>query len=274
MTPFDRLGRFVARRAWWVVGAWAVVLSSPCRSRRGSASSLSAGGFILDDLESARAKSLLGRELGAPPSALVIVFSSPTLEAGTPAFEVAAAAAVADIPSAPHVVRVLSHLLSPRQVSADRHTAYDIVFLDLPPDDSPDALPILRARLHEAPGLAVELAGGPAFYGDVQSVSEADLRRSELISLPLAALALLFVFGSAVAAGVPLDRRRDGRGRRAREHLPGGPGDADEHLRAQPRHAARPRAGRRLLTAADEPLPRGAGAPTAGPDARAPMRSG
>ena len=99
---------------------------------------------------------------------------------------------------------MVPHLLSPRQISADRHTAYDIVFLDLPPDDSPDALPILRERLHEAPGLTVELAGGPAFYGDVQSVSEADLRRSEVISLPLAALALLFVFGSAVAAGVPL----------------------------------------------------------------------
>ena len=99
---------------------------------------------------------------------------------------------------------MVSHLVAPRQVSADRHTAYDIVFLDLPPDDSPKALPILRERLHEAPGLTVELAGGPAFYGDVQTVSEADLQRSEVISLPLAALALLVVFGSAVAAGVPL----------------------------------------------------------------------
>ena len=35
-------------------------------------------------------------------------------------------------------------------------------------------------------------------------MSESDLRRSEVISLPLAALALLVVFGSAVAAGVPL----------------------------------------------------------------------
>ncbi len=48
------------------------------------------------------------------------------------------------------------------------------------------------------------LAGGPAFYGDVQRVSEEDLQRSEVISLPLAALALLLVFGSVVAAGVPL----------------------------------------------------------------------
>jgi len=204
VTPFDRLGRFVARRAWWVVGAWLAiaVVALPLAPRVPGA--LSAGGFILDDLESARAKTLLESELGAPPSALVVAFSSPTLEAGTPAFELAASAAVKDIAGAPHVSRVVSHLVSPRQISADRHIAYDVVFLDLPPDDSPLALPILRERLHDAPGLTVELAGGPAFYGDVQSVSESDLRRSELISLPLAALALLVVFGSAVAAGVPL----------------------------------------------------------------------
>jgi putative drug exporter of the RND superfamily len=204
VTPFDRLGRFVVRRAWWVVGAWAALLLIAIPLAPRVPGELSAGGFILDDLESARAKALLESELGSPPSALVVVFSSSTLEAGTPAFETAAAGAIRDVATAPHVVRVVSHLLSPRQVSGDRHTAYDIVFLDLSPDDSPDALPILRERLHAAPGLDVELAGGPAFYGDVQTVSEADLRRSEVISLPLAALALVFVFGSLVAAGVPL----------------------------------------------------------------------
>ena len=52
--------------------------------------------------------------------------------------------------------------------------------------------------------MRVLLAGGPAFYGDIQDLSENDLRRSEFISLPLAALALLLVFGSVVAAGVPI----------------------------------------------------------------------
>ena len=204
MTPFERLGRFVARRARLVIGAWAVLLLLSLPLAPQVPGALSAGGFILDDLESARAKALLEDELGAPPSALVVVFSSPTLEAGTPAFELAVAEAMRDVPDAPHVAQVVSHLLQPRQISADRHTAYDIVFLDLPPDDSPDALPILRERLREAPGLDVELAGGPAFYGDVQEVSERDLQRSELISLPLAAVALLLVFGAVVAAGVPL----------------------------------------------------------------------
>ena len=204
MSPFDRLGRFVVRHARLVIGAWGLLLLAALPLAPQAPGALAAGGFILDDLPSAKANALLRDELGVPPSALVVVFSSPTLEDGTPAFEAGVLAAMANVADAPHVVRVVSHLLQPRQVSADRHTAYDIVFLDLPPDDSPDALPILRERLHQVPGLTIELAGGPAFYGDVQAVSERDLQRSELISLPLAALALIVVFGSAVAAGVPL----------------------------------------------------------------------
>ncbi len=201
---FERLGRFAVRRRWWIVAAWVtlIVIAIPFAPRAPGA--LSPGGFILDNLESARAKQLLEDTLGTEPSAFVLVYTSATMTAGTPAWVAAVAAATHDVATAPHVTRVLSHLMAPNQVSADGHTAYDIVFLDLPPDDSPDAIPPVQARLHEVPGLTVQIGGGPAFYGDVQSVTEADLRRSELISLPLAALALLLVFGSVVAAAVPL----------------------------------------------------------------------
>src|SRR5262245_19762382 len=201
---FSRLGRFVVRRRWWVVAAWAILLAIAIPLAPRVPGELRAGGFILDDLESARAKALLQTELGTPPSAVVVVIHSDTSLAGTPAFEGPAAAAIAAVPGAPGVVRILPHALSPRQVSPDGHTAYDIVFLSLAPDDSPEALPGIRERLAQQPGIDVALAGGPAFYGDVQEVSESDLRRSELISLPLAAIALLVVFGSVVAAALPL----------------------------------------------------------------------
>lgn len=204
MTAFERLGVLVARHRWWVLAAWVVVvlLAIPLAPRAPGV--LRAGGFSLDDMPSAQARSQLVDELGVPPSALVIVYDAPTLTAGTLEFERAAYAASATVGSAPHVVSVTSHLYAPRQVSSDGHTAYDVVLLDLPPDDSPEALPGIEAALVQQPGMTVALAGGPAFYGDIQKVSEADLRRSELVSLPLAALALILVFGSGVAAGVPL----------------------------------------------------------------------
>jgi uncharacterized membrane protein YdfJ with MMPL/SSD domain len=205
MTGFERLGRWSARRHRVVIAGWAIllVLSAPLALQVGGA--LRSGGFVRDDLESARTKALLEREIGTPQAAAVVVFHSDTLRAGEASFEAGAAKAVAAVPSAPYVRGLLPHTLVTRQVSVDRHTAYDVVFLDLPADDSPRALPGLRAAIRtDVPGLDVGLAGGPAFYGDVQEVSESDLRRSEVISLPLAGLALLLVFGSVVAAALPL----------------------------------------------------------------------
>ncbi|HSG86645.1 MAG TPA: MMPL family transporter [Candidatus Limnocylindrales bacterium] len=204
MTIFERLGRFVHRRRWWVIGAWAVLLLVALPLAPQAPGALRAGGFTSVELESARARALLEDELGLPPSAVVVVIDSPTLRAGTPEFEVAAAAAIRDVPSAPGVTGVVSHLVAPKQVSADGRTVYDVVLLDIDPDESPAALPGIEERIRPQPGIEVSLAGGPAFYGDIQTVSEEDLRRSELVSLPLAAVALVLVFASVVAAGVPL----------------------------------------------------------------------
>ena len=166
---------------------------------------LSAGGFILDDLESARAKALLETRARRTAVGARHRLQQPDARGRDARVRGGRRGEPCATSRAPRTSPGSSRTSCRHgQVSADRHTAYDVVFLDLPPDDSPEALPILRERLHQAPGLTVELAGGPAFYGDVQTVSEADLQRSEVISLPLAALALLLVFGSVVAAGVPL----------------------------------------------------------------------
>src|SRR5215212_1379321 len=202
---FYRIGLFCARRRWLVIGAWAVLLLAALPLAPQLPGALRSGGFTLDDLEASRARILLQDKLGSPPSAMVIVFESETdARAGDLPFEAAVSRALADVPAAQHVAGLLTHQFSPRQVSSDRRTVYEVVALDLAPDDSPEALEPVKSALKEVPGITSRLAGGPAFYGDIQVLSEHDLQRSEVISLPLAALALLIVFGSFVAAGLPI----------------------------------------------------------------------
>ena len=103
--PVRRAPRLVGRRR---VGGRCSLVALPL-APAGPGRAVSAGGFILDDLESARAKALLEAELGAAAvGARRRLLSSPTLEAGTPAFEAAAAEAMRDVAGAPHVARVVS----------------------------------------------------------------------------------------------------------------------------------------------------------------------
>jgi len=204
LPPFERLGAFVHAHARLVIGAWVLIVLCALPFAPQAPGALQAGGFDLPTLESARSRAALESELGAPPSALVLAISSTTLTPGTVEFETAAQRAVAGVASAPHVVGSRSHLIAPTQISVEKKIVYDVILLDLKPDDSPAALEGIQSALVEVDGITVALAGGPSFYADIQIVSETDLQRSELISLPLAAIVLLLVFGSAVAAGLPL----------------------------------------------------------------------
>ena len=187
-----------------VIGAWVLIVLCALPFAPQAPGALQAGGFDLPTLESARSRAALESELGAPPSALVLAISSSTLTPGTVEFETAAQRAVVGVASAPHVVGSRSHLIAPTQINVEKKIVYDVILLDLKPDDSPAALEGIQSALVEVDGITVAIAGGPSFYADIQSVSETDLQRSELISLPLAAVVLLLVFGSAVAAGLPL----------------------------------------------------------------------
>ena len=107
---FERIGRFTARRRWWVVAAWAVLglIALPLAPQAPGA--LQPGGFISEDLESARARAILEEGIGLPPSALVLVIESLSdARAGDSAFELAVARATAGVGTAPHVTGILSH---------------------------------------------------------------------------------------------------------------------------------------------------------------------
>ncbi len=54
-----------------------------------------------------------------------------------------------------------------------------------------------------ASGLETSLAGAFAVYNDVNEITSDDLKRAELISLPVVVLLALLIFGSAVAALMP-----------------------------------------------------------------------
>jgi RND superfamily putative drug exporter len=205
MTIFERLGRFCARRRWWIVIAWAALALIALPLAPQASSVLRAGGFSSSSLEAAQARALLEDRIGLPTSAAVILIrSSGDARAGDPLFETAVLRAIERVPQAPYVTGILPHTIAPEQVSEDGRTVYEVVTLDLEPDLSPEAIEGLEDAIEPQDDLWISLAGGPAFYGDIQAVSEADLQRSEVVGLPLAGLALILVFGSFVAAGVPV----------------------------------------------------------------------
>ena len=201
---FLQLGRFAYRHRWRVIAAWLIffIASIPILPRVTGV--LAVGGFSSRGTETDRAQQVLETQIpGYSPSDLVIIFHDPTLDANSPQFIAETQTALKDVLTLPHVTGETTYRQNPRQISGDGHTAYDVVHLDLPSEQAQRLVSNVRANLHQT-SLEVRVAGGPAFYADIETVTEHDLRRAEMIAIPFALLALVLVFGSLVTAGIPI----------------------------------------------------------------------
>jgi RND superfamily putative drug exporter len=202
---FLKLGYAVYRRRWLVIGLWMLLVLASLPLAPRVAGVLQVGGFANDELEASRALVTLQQRLGFKATTLSVVFTSETWTADDPRFAAAVAEALRDVGGAPRVAEIVPYSANPRQVSADRHTAYVLLALDTPPEGSQRVLPAIEAALRPPPPeMRLVLAGGPVFYADIERASSEDLQRGEIIAFPLALLALALVFGSLVSALTPI----------------------------------------------------------------------
>ena len=171
--------------------------------------------------ESGRALDLIGRELPGRPPSFSFIFSSATLPAKDPAFRREVERALAPLRSDERVARVVTAYDPPvydasvpaaEMISRDGRRALAVVelkgeaaafssleFSVLPPD----VYPSLRAKV-KTETLEMLPVGNIPLNHDFTEVTRTDLQRAELVILPLVVILLLLVFGSAVAALLPL----------------------------------------------------------------------
>src|SRR5687767_10920073 len=165
---------------------------------------LKVGGFSSESSEGAQAIDLLQRELGFSPSQLAVIYTSDSLPADSTGFQEQITASLSRIHELAYVQDVITPSLDPTLIAPSNELAYVIVGLRLEPEEAQREAGEVESLIEDQPDLDIVVAGGPAFYADIETASQRDLQRAELIAFPVALLALLFVFGSVVAAAIPL----------------------------------------------------------------------
>jgi uncharacterized membrane protein YdfJ with MMPL/SSD domain len=207
---FAAWGRIVHRHRWIVLAGSLLVLVL-------SAAGLMHGGALVDnnavrgDLEAQRAASLVDTEVSGKAqtgSSFLLVFRGGALAAGDPRFQGALDAAVAPLRSDSRVTAVDTPYSVPAKaragmLSGDGHEALVRVTLRDPSPAAQRYYPELRREVD--PGsLSVEATGTVPLNQAFNTTLESDLRRAEVVSLPVTLVLLLLIFGSVLAALLPL----------------------------------------------------------------------
>jgi len=206
---FNRYGHAVyrARRLVLVVWCGVLLVSLPFAPRADSV--LKGGGFANGVSEADQATSLMVRDLGFFPSNLTVIFTSKTLQATSPQFRRSMQMALVSAGRLPYVARIDTYYHQPaaqqgqRLISVDGHSALAVLQYRVSFDKVQALVPQVRASIRSST-LQVIVAGDGAVFEDMETISGQDLQTVEKYTLPIALILLALVFGTVVAAGVPV----------------------------------------------------------------------
>ncbi len=203
-----RLGRVVTRYRWVVLAVTllmlpvAGLLGGPVKGK------LSAGGFADPSAESSRAARLLESTFstGSPNVVLLVHADAGTVD--DPAVAERGRALTAELAATPGLDNAVSYwtLNAAPLRSTDGRDALVLGRVRGDEDDLRDAAAGIAERFdgRDDGVVTVGVGGSGEIFRQITAQAETDLQKAETISFPITLLLLLFVFGSAVAAALPL----------------------------------------------------------------------
>ena len=194
-------GRFVYRLRWLILVLWIAGLAAAVPFAAQVGSMLHSGGYSAAGSESAQVQTVLQNTLKRTGTAAVVVFQSRGTPVADPSYQAELAAFETRARAFPHVSSVTNG-----GVGQDGNTTYLVVGLDESDSAAQQAMPAFEKLLPgsgDGPARAY-LTGAPETQRQFSSIVQHDVEHAELVSLPIALVVLVIVFGTLVAALMPL----------------------------------------------------------------------
>ncbi|MBB3128078.1 RND superfamily putative drug exporter [Paenibacillus rhizosphaerae] len=190
----------VLRYPAWVLACWTALLVI-CGSAAISLPSLLKDHGLRTEGTSTQVERILSEVYHIPRDPAVIVFQREP-GASRVMFEAGIRAVLEQLRRMDGNLTVISPLDHERMM--DNQAAYALLGLNTRDQTAGTVLDAIRTALPEWPGVKITLTGKPVVQDDVNRASMHDLKRAELIGLPLAFLILFYAFGGWIYALIPI----------------------------------------------------------------------
>jgi RND superfamily putative drug exporter len=194
-------GRMIHRLRWVVAALWIVALAASLPFTAQIASVLTGGGYTLDSSESIHVAHIVQDKLHQPTAQVTVVFQSADTLVSDPAFQQEVQQFIADARGFSHVIGVVDG-----GAGLDHMTDVVNVNFDQPVETVEQRLGDFHTLLptgENQPAKAY-VTGDVAVYQQINQIASADTEKADGAALPIALVVLLVVFGTLVAALMPL----------------------------------------------------------------------
>jgi len=199
---FAWLGCSCYRYRRTVIAIWGILVLLSLALTPYLDSVLKGAGMVYEGGEANRVEQLLQQQLKIAPDPLTIVFQNTQNSDNKTQVE----QILTQVKNLPSVSSVVSATERPDYLNTDGNIQYSIINLKVTGLETVPVIERIEQVLSESNtrNLKTFLTGKFVVERDAQRISKVDLAKAELFALPLTLVALLFVFGSVIAATMPV----------------------------------------------------------------------
>jgi len=195
-------GRQVYRFRWFIIALWIIIVGVSIPFASQISSQLQGGGYSFKDSESIRVDNLLTSKLHQPLTQALVVFQSTNTAVSDPAYQQEVHNFMSRARSFPNVTQVTQG-----GTGQDGRTTFVTVNFNQTEDkvesQVEDFHKLLPSGTAASPAKAF-LSGDPAIFREITTTTQQDVEQAEIVALPIALLVLLVVFGTLIAAALPI----------------------------------------------------------------------
>jgi RND superfamily putative drug exporter len=203
---FAAVGRFDYRfrRLLPILGLVVVIGLNAWASQSGG--QLIQGGWVIAGSQEQQAEDLSFARFGPQANRMFVIYTDPAGNAASDGFQAKIRASLTDLQHDPLVggIQLYADTHAKEMLSRDGTKTLAVIALKKDAEASVTDAKHLSSLVHAPAGVPTQITGVAQVYDEFNAKIEHDLVQAEEISLPIALVILLAVFGTLVAAGLPL----------------------------------------------------------------------
>ncbi|AEH49453.1 MULTISPECIES: MMPL family transporter [Parageobacillus] len=199
---FWKWGRMIFRFRWLVLILNLLIFAFFAMFAPKAENLFKDNGMIPYGSESDQGNRLLKKELGFSASSLMVVYKSDTLDLTTEKSKEAILSSVKGLNQLSYVEDI--QFVTTKRVSDDNGIQALMIMLSLSENEAEEKYDEIKQKITQPDNMDVYITGQPSLLHDFHTASKKDLIKAEKIGIPVALVVLLVVFGTLVAAILPI----------------------------------------------------------------------
>lgn len=199
---FYQFGHYIYRFRKTIITFWAIIFLSCLPFSPHLLNPFKDTGFVAEGSESDKAAQFLDKNLGFGKNKFLILYHHDHLIATDPLYRSEIKQSLKGLKN----LDIDHDIIYPqeKQISADKHTAYVVIFLKTKKLLSASELSQFTALIKKPTLLTMQIGGEPIFIENINLQTQKDLFHGDLFAIPMSIITLLVIFGSVVATVVPI----------------------------------------------------------------------